>query len=304
MKARLLISLFVISSASILLLPAAPAGGSFPGTNGRIAYYDFIQRPSQIYTIDPDGTDALQLTTGTRAKVDPAWSADGTKIAFGSRSTRRTARGRLETMNADGSQRTTVVAYDGDRLVFAPSWSPDGMKIAFCVASDRPAHIWVVNADGSGLTRLSGRRQDDCGPDWSPDGSKIAFHNFGGGLFVMDADGSNRRRLVLGHSENPSWSPDGTRIAVTRSPTRGSRFDLLVVNADGTGRTWLTSTDRRWEFTPAWSPDGDSIAFCRGTGRGVDSPCEIWIIGADGSNPTKITATTDIDEFHLSWQAT
>jgi TolB protein len=307
MKARLVVSLFVISSVAVPLLSATPAGATFPGTNGRIAFFDFLQRPFQIHTIDPDGTDSLQLTTGTRRqKVEPAWSADGTMIAFASARVQRDARGRLEIMNADGTSRSVVVAYDGRRQVFDPAWSPDGSQIAFCRATPRNLGIWVVDVDGTNLTGLTGPDDFDCTPDWSPDGSMIAFTSYGDGaaLWVMDADGTNRMQLSKSNGANPtpSWSPDGSMIAFIRR--RSGTQEVFVVNADGSGRTRLTQTERRWEWTPAWSPDGSSIAFCKGASLGPSAPCDIWIMDPDGSNATRITTTPDVDEFQLSWQAT
>jgi Tol biopolymer transport system component len=304
-KARLRVTLLAISAATVSLLSAAPAGATFPGTNGRIAYYNFAELPRQIYSVDADGTDLLQLTTGTRSKVDPAWSADGSMIALGS-SSRRQSRGRLEVMNADGSARSIVVAYEQNRGVADPAWSPDGSQIAFCRQAPRGVSIWVVDVDGTNLTRLSGPDDDDCSPDWSPDGTRIVFTSFtdDAGLWLMDADGTDRAELVNGFADAPSWSPDGTKIAFARTPLRSNRSDIFVVNADASGRTRLTFTERRWEFTPAWSPDGSSIAYCKNTGPEGFAFCEIWTMDPDGSNATRITATPDIDEFGFSWQAT
>lgn len=102
MKARLLVVAVVICSVAGIGVAATPAGASFPGANGGIAHYDFFESPKQIYTVDPDGTNVLQLTTGTRSRFDPAWSADGSMIAFASGG-RAAPQGRLEIMNADGS---------------------------------------------------------------------------------------------------------------------------------------------------------------------------------------------------------
>jgi len=99
----------------------------------------------------------------------------------------------------------------------SPVWSPDGQKIAFdaIVSESTGQHaVYVINTDGTGLTRLSGPDDDDSFPAWSPDGTKIAFSSQGD-IWVMNPDGSGRTRLTTAASKEwaPVWSPDGTKIA-------------------------------------------------------------------------------------------
>ena len=287
---------------------AVPAGATFPGGNGKIAYYDFAQDPQQIYTIEPDGSSPTQITSGPRHSIDPAWSADGSEIAF--TRAREFFRGTpaLVTMNADGTGRTVIFRPSGKRrALFSPSWSPDGSQIVFCMFGDQGSRLFVINADGSGLTKITRGDHNDSSPSWSPDGTAIAFstykhrHNF---LMTMDIDGSDRTVLVArGQNDEPDWSPDGSQIVFSRNIGRG-RNDVVVINADGTGRTRLTDTPRRWEWTPVFSPDGLRIAFPRGRSGKPLSPADIFTIAVDGTDEQRLTDTNRIDEFALNWQAT
>ena len=287
---------------------AAPAEATFPGGNGKIAYHDFAQDPLQIYTIEPDGSSPTQITSGPRNSIEPAWSADGSTIAFTRAREFFKGTPALVTMNADGTARTVIFRPSGKRrALFSPSWSPDGSQIVFCMFGDQGSRLFVINADGSGLTKITRGNHNDSSPSWSPDGTAIAFstykhqHNF---LMTMDIDGSDRTVLVArGQNDEPDWSPDGSQIVFSRNIGRG-RNDVVVINADGTGKTRLTDTPRRWEWTPVFSPDGLRIAFLRGRSGKYFSPSDIFTIAADGTDEQQLTDTSRIDEFGLNWQAT
>jgi Tol biopolymer transport system component len=148
----------------------------------------------------------------------PAWSPDGTRIAF-IHADSRDAGGNLVNeqvwvMNADGSGKTqlTFDAAPHDQL---PDWSPDGARIAYEQGAIGSGRIFTMRADGADKTQLTFGPGDDFGAAWSPDGTRIAFvRDFGGGdrpVEVMRADGSGQHRVV-GAIENqfvPAWQPLG-----------------------------------------------------------------------------------------------
>jgi len=122
-----------------------------------------------------------------------------------------------------------------------PDLSPDGTKIVF--ASTRgggPAHIYVMNVDGSEVVQLTDAPSGDTLPVWSPDGTKIAFQSLRDGnyeIYVMNADGSGQTNLTNhpGKDLEPSWSPDGTQIYF-ETDRDGNMYDDYVMNADGSGQ--------------------------------------------------------------------
>ena len=291
-----------------LVATNTPAQATFPGGNGRIAYYDYSRDPQQIFSIDPDGSGTTQLTGGSWYSQHPAWSADGSTIVYVR--ARRIDAGRhvLVTMNADGSSKTTIFQGKDDRKqILGPAWSPDGSQIVFCAEGRRPPALFVIDADGSGLTKITHGRHFDCHPSWSPDGTRIAFATILGRHFAiatMNTDGSGRTILVgRGFNDEPDWSPDGSRIVFFRSKG-DDRSDIFSIGSEGTGRTRLTDTPGRWEFSPTFSPDGQLVAFSRGQARRLLAPGDIFTVAADGSDEQRVTNTDDVDEYWLTWQPT
>jgi Tol biopolymer transport system component len=174
------------------------------------------------------------------------------------------------------------------------SWSPDGTKLAVWREEDGEA-IYTMNADGSGIQRLSPSPSYDIFPNWSPDRTRLVFCHVldpGSGpphqivqIDVMSTDGSNVQTLLSNDTFNmePRWSPDGSKI-VFMSTLGGDGVQIYTMNADGSDITELTDVGNNGD--PAWSPDGSQISF--GSSR-VSNELNIFTMNADGSNLKQIT---------------
>ena len=163
-------------------------------------------------------------------------------------------------------------------------------KIAFCSYRDGNSEIYVMNVNGTNVTRLTFDAAADQEPSWAPDGSKIVFSSDRGAtagypaIYVMAANGTNPIRLTThAHQDSaPAWSPDGSKIAFTSK--RDGYSEIYVMNADGSNQVRLTNNGAT-DTNPAWSPDGSMIAF---TSR-RDGNYEIYVMYANGSNQVRLT---------------
>ena len=181
-------------------------------------------------------------------------------------------------------------------------------QIAFSSDRDGNLEIYVMDADGGNLQRLTNQPDSDFHPSWSPDGKWIAFlsrrdqvrskHGIAAEIYVMDAGGGNPQRLTNNpHADyHPSWSPDGKQIAF--ASVRDGNTDIYVMDADGGNQQRLTE-NRKNDFSPSWSPDGKRIAFASDR-KGDFLNYEIYVMDADGGNQQRLTENRKKDWFP-SW---
>jgi Tol biopolymer transport system component len=291
----------------VLGTPTKPAEAAFPGNNGKIAFVSNLGpsvSDSEIVTMNANGDNKTQLTNNRANESGPAFSPNGRKIAF--ESNRRTRQGNIFTMSDNGTDIkpvTTSSIRGGDST---PAWSPDGTKIAF----NRKGDIYVINKNGTGLTRLTTSQQDDINPAWSPDGTKIAFARGpfpSTRIYVMKAAPESVTNIpqrlttsAVGAETDLSWSPDGTRIAFVS--TRNGNTDIYVINQAGIGLTRLTTYPKP-DTQPAWSPDGTKIAFTGAEGGGrILGICVMKAKPVSESNRPKRLTGTGNPSLEPDWQ--
>ncbi len=182
----------------------------------------------------------------------------------------------------------------------APSKASGDEQIAFYSERDGNREIYVMNDDGSGLTKLAADPADDSDPVWSPDRKQIAFDSRRTGdnkdVYVMNANGSDPRRLTTDDAldDYATWSPDGKKIAFTT--TRDGLREIYVMNANGSKQTNLTKTLEGDDAYPSWSPDGTKIVFESYRDRNN----EIYVMNADGTRQRNLTNNL-ADDTNGSW---
>ncbi|HEV7903267.1 MAG TPA: DUF4214 domain-containing protein [Pyrinomonadaceae bacterium] len=280
------------------ITPAAPSSVSA----SRIAFlraHRFNNDDTDIYTSNPDGTNEVNVTNSPQREIYPAWSPDGTMIAY----IRHPERA-LFVINADGTHVRELTPVSD--VAVKPSWSPDGRRIAFIGGSDPAYTLSVVNVDGTERRRLVPLDGNYSEVAWSPDGTRIAYvlDRVPGDptIHVVNLDGTGARKLTIGSNRDrhPAWSPDGSKIAFSSILTNP---EIFVMNADGTNQTRLTDNGVT-DSWPTWSPDGQTIIFANDRDGGsfeLFGDFELYRMNAaDGSNVQRIT-NNNAHDFSPDW---
>lgn len=287
----------------------------------------------EIWVMDSDGRDRVRLTARGRPETDasggtsPAWSPDGTLLAYASSGDAVAEDQRdveIYVMRADGSGKrrlTNDPVHDA-----TPAWSPDGKRIAFAhtpgVGSEEASGVIVVmDAEGQGRAEITRHREArdlvlDSQPAWSPDGSLIAFTRA-----TYTPDGRVRiavhavaptgagERLLVDDAADPAWSPDGRSIALTSTRDRHGETcfhecspssEIYVARADGSGLRRLTRSQAD-DRSPTWAPDGRRIAFVSDRSNRAEHENEIYVMAVDGGDLRRLTRN-DVSDLEPAWR--
>ena len=240
--------------------------GSDWSPDGSKVIYDSETEQSARHDIIVANADGSHATVVAEDGSVPAWSPDGTQIAFA---------------------------------------RPDlGKMISFGEGSSgTPYYLYMMGADGTDVRQITRGDHSDYFPAWSPTGRQVVFLRQGAGVFVMNADGTGLRKLTGSGVEvlsAPDWSPDGTSIAIAVNGERnGKPGGILLLHPDGSKSSWIPGTEAAYPDhvgNPAWSPDGQLIAYTRGY------PSTIVISRPDGTDKRVLHPDPGEDSLEeLAW---
>ena len=276
---------------------------AFPHEKGLMAFVSNRDRNQEIYVMEANGRNQINLTNNPADDSSPAWSPDGNRIVFESK---RSGNWSIYVMDADGSNLRKLT---DDKMSVSPAWFPDGLKIAFCSVAgtydNRPVlGIFTMNEDGTNRTLLW--KGFGIDPAVSPDGGKIAFgelnslHGKTTQMWMMNSDGTGGRRVNIGlySPAGFSWSPSGEAVVFYLPNLWANNVGLAEGEAIGAIdprreiTVWLTN---KFGKDPCFSPDGKWIAFSYKGG--------IYIMDINGSLGRKIIGNTEGQNWGPSWTA-
>lgn len=225
---------------------------------------------NEVYVIDSDGENLTRVTDFQDLLESPAWSPDGSKLAYTSW---KSGYPRIYEMDLVTGQETMLPPVRGAGDYITPAYSPDGRTLAFSVlGSDARSGIFTYNvAEDCCLAYLSGGPWYDFSPTYSPDGRWMAFNTQRYGdavpqVMLMPAEGGNEETLspyeygAGGYFTSPDWSPYGDLVAFHGRIERG-RYHILVASLEDDGRLLRQLTNEGNNEDPSWAPDGRHLVF-------------------------------------------
>ena len=292
---------FVLFSLHICpVFPQAPETSKIVFTSNRDGNWE-------IYIMNPDGSQQVNLTNHAAADFNPAWSPSGEHILFNSN---RDGERDLYLMDADGKNIRKVFAKSTEKL--HPTWSPDGTQIAY-LGIDEWA-IYIATIDGEKIEKVADTGEGGGSPAWSPDGSEIAFTLAGRAkLFDLFWEASRQLHIINLHTgatqtlfpekkpimDKPAWSPNGESLAFSwtnRELWEQEVWDkwgkqaldvetIYIASRHGDEFRQIVPEEGPPAREPSWSPLGDELLYS----QEVENQYQIIKISINGGRPTQLT---------------
>ncbi len=279
-------------------------GGGIDGIAETKIYFVSTRSGSkEIWSMDYDGQNQHQITHLGSISLSPRISPDNSRIAF---STLDRAGWAIRMFSLDLGRMVSFPGGSAGGSNLSPAWSSDGSKIAFSSSRSGDSEIWVADASGGNLHRVTSLAGPNVSPVWNPrTNAQLAF--VGGRtsepqIYTMDQDGSNVQRMTdSGYAVSPSWAPNGGYLTFSWNRKYGPGdpggqdiylFELATMH-------WLQLTHESGSNDfPSWAPDGRHIVFQRTVGRHA----QIWTMLADGTHQQQLTRAGDNSMPNWSWK--
>jgi Tol biopolymer transport system component len=273
-----------------MYITATPTPTPTPVPGAGVQPIAFVKPGSaaDVFLTNIDGTGVVNLTDAAGDDTRPAWSPDGSRLAY---TCLRQPDGsiappqRICVRNADGTGFTVLSKSLQDES--GPAWSRDGSQIAITVGSGMFSGLAVFNADGTGPFP-TGPFPGSANPDFGLDNWTLVFEAANSIWTYNRLSGSGLRLTNLTGDSRARFSPNGSKIVF--QSVRDGQSEIYVMNSDGTNQTRLTNNPA-WDSAPAWSPDGTKILFTSLRDDGI-TPA-LYLMNADGSNQTRVTTGSD-----------
>jgi len=277
--------------------PTVNAGLPHVSPDGsHIAFVSDRDGATDLFVISSNGTGKVQLTHTPEYESPAGWTRDSKHVLFSVYANDISTLYKIGLDGPSGNNPREIGRFSGR----SPTPSPDGKRVVYMAGSWQATRLMVAligTKEDQRPQQITDGSSSAWNTHWSPDGKWLAFtgrHDSQSDLaiFVMNADGSERRQLTHiapeeGAAQWPVWSPDGKRVAVqvnSRS-SKNSAYIWIVEVANGEARKLGVHDETYLDETPSWFPDGKRIAFqSNRTGQ-----MEIWIMNIDGSGQLQVT---------------
>lgn len=252
--------------------------------SSRIAYINKIGKRYTLQVSDADGYNAQNVVSSNEPIISPAWSPDGTKMAYVSFEKKKPI---VYVQSLTTGERKVIANYKGNNS--APAWSPDGSRLAIVLTYGANSQIYTVNADGGDLRQVSKSSAIDTEPAFSPDGKFIYFSSDRGGkpqVYKVASSGGDATRVTFegAYNVSPHFSPDGRFLAYIRND--GGKFRVALQDLSS-GQVQLLSEGAQDE-SPSFSPNGRVILYAtKVRGRGT-----LAAVSADGKVRQRLSEST------------
>lgn len=233
-----------------------------------------------LYVADADGRRSEQVLTSDEPIMSPAWSPDGTKLAYVSFETERPA---IYIQDVATGQRVQATSFDG--INGAPAWSPDGRRIAMSLSKDGQPEIYIMDVGSRSVERITNNNSIDTEPAWAPDGQRLLFTSDRSGgpqLYQYSLGGGEAERLTFTGNYNARgrYSPDGEQIFLIHRSSRGYQ----VARQDLSGDRLVVLSESTRDESPSVAPNGTMVIFATQQGNsGVLSA-----VSADGRSSFRL----------------